>query len=262
MKKIFAVLLAISMTMAFVGCSITVELGKDNASSTQTETSTAEQTEEPTVKQTEENEPATTQKKTEKPTEAIQGLSSQEQYRINIFLSNFSEQDFSDYDSSNVSDEQLVTFAYLHNMINNYSKMKIEDDYYGTFSLDVINNTLDRYFGKSIHPSQGQMFGQYYHYADSKIYCPMASGASHGTMTVVDSLKDLGDGTLKADFKIYTVDQFNTGGNRITDTSYYYFTPEKAKNSTETTYQRSGTAIVKRKEYNGTSTFELIKYDV
>ncbi|MBQ6626811.1 MAG: hypothetical protein IIX27_05920 [Ruminococcus sp.] len=88
----------------------------------------------------------------------------------------------------------------------------------------------------------------------------MASGASHGIMTVVDTLTDLGDGTLRADFVVYSIDELNTGGNIITDKSVYYYTKKDVENNTQFIYEYEGNAILKRKNYAGVNTYELITY--
>lgn len=253
MKRISAIVLVILLTFTFAGCEVKINSEDETPDSFVVEV-TENNTEVPT-------EPVTQPPTEPEVKEKVLTLTDEEQYIINIFLSNFSEQHFPSYDSSNVSDDTLVQFAYLHNVINNNDALEIDHNTYdASFTLDTINTTLDRYLGKSISPEEGDTFATHYRYSSGRIYCPMASGASYGIMTVVDTLTDLGDGTLRADFVVYSIDELNTGGNKITDKSVYYYTKEDVENNAQFIYEYEGNAILKRKNYAGVNTYELITY--
>ena len=48
-------------------------------------------------------------------------MSENQRYMINIFLSNFSEIDFNDYDANTASRDQLIYFGCKHNSVNHTS---------------------------------------------------------------------------------------------------------------------------------------------
>ena len=51
----------------------------------------------------------------------IPTMSENQRYMINIFLSNFSEIDFNDYDANTASRDQLIYFGRKHNPVNHTS---------------------------------------------------------------------------------------------------------------------------------------------
>ena len=188
-------------------------------------------------------------------------LTSSEQYEINLFLSNFSEQYFDDYDQNTSTDDQLLPFAYIYTCINR-REVQYTEDYYTYMNLDDINYAYQRFFNKTFVPEEGRTYAKYFSYENGKLKVPAADGASNGILTIVDSLVLNPDGTYDVTFKNYEFPEFNTGGNLIPSKDYYYITSEQAESSTEMRCIETGTAVVQRKDPNQPNSYFLIKYDV
>lgn len=189
-------------------------------------------------------------------------MSSEDHYRINIFLSNFSEQFFDDFDSSNYDESQLVRFSYLHYKINFFSSMKIGSGYY-SLTLEQVNQKLQRYFGLSVSPTEGQIYetwGWSISYANGYFSSEAAEGESYSYMSVADTLKKRSDGNYDVTFKVYSVDKYAYGGMMIEDKSYYYMTPEEAASRSGLTYIMSGKAVVRRYISGAVDSYQLISY--
>ena len=188
-------------------------------------------------------------------------LTSSEQYEINLFLSNFSEQQFGNYDQATSTDEQLLPFAFIYTSINRPDVQYYEGSY-TCMNLDDINYAYQRFFNKTFLPEEGRTYAKYYLYENGKLKTPSASGASHGILTIVDSLTLNTDGTYNVTFKDYEFPEFNTGGNMIPSKDYYYMTAAQAESSSEMRCIATGTAVVQRKDPNKTNSYFLLKYDV
>ena len=167
-----------------------------------------------------------------------------------MFMSNFSEAYFDNYSVSNYNTAKLISFAYIHNSLNNPDKTFYEGNYMGISSSDV-NRTLDKYLGIEIpNESVGE-----WSYRDGNFYMGAASGESYARFTVVTKLTDNGDGTLTVEF----MDFFdNANMFEVSLPKWYTYTLEEAKSNCEPI--GTGVATLREKTYNGKKTYELISY--
>ena len=76
-------------------------------------------------------------------------LNGEEVKKLNMFLSNFSEAQFEDYSQDAYSNAQLIRYSFIHNFINNDSKIQWTESSMGISSVDV-NNDTQRFFGKVV----------------------------------------------------------------------------------------------------------------
>ena len=198
------------------------------------------------------------------------GLSLQEQYKLNLFLSNFSEQWFGDCDCAAAPLDQLLRFAYLHTKINQNSEIQhVSDgtgDYY-TISLDLARSKLLRFFNRTLEePGEGTVYpldsNRSFFYSGGSFYFPAADGESYSCLSVADSLRSLGDGTYAVTFRIYSVDEFSMGGAMVEDKSYYYLNAQGAATQAGLTYCGSGTAVVRPYNKDGIDSYQLISYQL
>ena len=245
----------------------------------QTSTPTTEPTTEATTKPTTEptteatTEPtteATTEPTTEAPAEVDNGrnitweLSADDWYRINIFLSNFSEQGFATYTSYDAY--AMVHFAYLHNKINKPDNVRYDSgSYCFTISGDTVDQTLYRFFGETAeHANLSKTYSGGYtetiEYHDGAYYFPAASGEFYGYISVATSVYRNGDGTYLVGFDVYALDM-DTYNNYGISSDYYYLTATTVPSRNDLSYCYSGVALVS--DYNGGNytSYQLLSYE-
>ena len=89
---------------------------------------------------------------------------------INIFLSNFSEIDFNDYDANTASRDQLIYFGCKHNSVNHTSGaipisdeeaakyVTLDDFIHACYKTDeeTVSNSIDRYLGKKVQHGEAK----------------------------------------------------------------------------------------------------------
>lgn len=213
-------------------------------------------------------------------------ISKDEQYKLNIFLSNFSEQWFhesyiwdeqrqegilvSDKFESQTGDvDEIVDFAWLYAELNMnvVEEVPYGDRWYFGIDIDTIISVSQRFFGRSIDPADiqtGEMdkYGDYNTIViDGKLCHPIAAGETYNHMTVAQKLYDLGNGTMRVDFSIYEVT--DSGIGTIADRSVYYLSPEEANSRRNFDYRRGGVAVVKPYTAdNGKDTYQLVSYEL
>ncbi len=188
----------------------------------------------------------------------VEGMSAAERKRINIFLSNFSEVGFDDYDRhTNPNLHQVVWFAYMHNAINT-DKVFSKDGKMG-IQAAVVDVTAERYLGIAVphktHENPDNPMDNW-EYADGNFLHAEASGAGIGIFTVAKRMTDNGNGTFTVEFQVYELENLHDG---IPDT-YYEMDISTAEQNYNHAY--SGTAVVIEKSYQGTDTYELVSYTV
>mgnify|MGYP003571392282 CR=1 FL=1 len=88
--------------------------------------------------------------------------------RMSVFISNFTELDLYNFDSSSISMGELIYFGIYHNYINNSSLIKhIEnnDNYDSSISAKNVAASVRKYFDKSVTHKDAE-----YNYKDGKYY--------------------------------------------------------------------------------------------
>ena len=86
-------------------------------------------------------------------------------------------------------------------------------------------------------------------------------------MTLVEDVCDLSDGTLKASFRIYSVEigdgSIVYAGGTIHDKSVYYLTQEEADRDSRFMLEGTGEAILRTYiTDSGTESYQLVSYQV
>jgi hypothetical protein len=69
--------------------------------------------------------------------------------KLNVFLSNFTEVWLKPYSEGNISDQELINFAVMHDYINNLNKFTGGQDGYLYLSKNRVSSTIKRFFGIS-----------------------------------------------------------------------------------------------------------------
>jgi len=189
------------------------------------------------------NSNSTANKTNSTATNLLLSYNATQKYNLNIFLSNFSEAYLEYYDHNNVDPAKMISFAFVHDIINNNSAIKWDIGGSNGSRMGIaasrVNTTLDRYFGISIsHKSIG-----HWQYDGSTYWTGASSGEGYGFFSVALSLEDRKDGTYTVKFNNYTFGQ----GNETVPKKYYGYSDSDAKSDSLCTYRNSGTAIVKPK---------------
>ncbi|MGN1028203.1 MAG: zinc ribbon domain-containing protein [Faecousia sp.] len=214
----------------------------------------------------------------------------EDQYRLNIFLSNFSEQYFHElpaaivqddgsvslgFDIQNADPMELIDFAYKYIKINRNSMEVVWADgvpYY-CIGFDSICSVTERFFRKSVYlqdaiNSGSSAYNNDYVIIDGMLSSPAADGESYNRMTVVKRLLDMGNGKLLAEFDVYVInrtfdDSFLSPSGAIQDKSVYYFTKEDAQSKPYSRYCCSGQAVLSSDiDANGEEHFCLEAYQI
>lgn len=202
----------------------------------------------------------------------IPTMSENQRYMINIFLSNFSEIDFNDYDANTASRDQLIYFGCKHNSVNHTagaipisdeeaSKYVTLDDFiHACYKTDeeTVSNSIDRYLGKKVQHGEAKynvmgydwQFGYdngYYYYDSGE------EGDAGRVFSIADNMYDNGDGTYTVIFTNYS-----SGYTDILN-DCYNLTPESIEVfGIKVNKGATGTAVVRPYNYNGKDTYQLI----
>ena len=199
--------------------------------------------------------------------EAI-SMTADEQYRVNLFLSNFSEQGAfvgEGFDHSSWKVEDAVGWVFVWCKINRQSAVKSSGDgSYYTLTLDEANGILSKYLDIKLTEAQVSglepgAWGGYSHYASGTLYFIAADGETYPYFTVVTRLERLPDGTYRATFRNYLLD-YEIYFDKGIETKYYRLTAAEAQERSELTLHASGVAILRGIEENGIRTYQLISY--
>ena len=250
MKK-FVLLLALALLVTLPGCS-KVDAGKATEPVTQAPT-----------------EPDAPVPAYPDFTEAVNLADQEDRYRINIFLSNFAEQEFNGW---NWYDRQAITAAfqrdsapawqYVDFMFTwygiNASHRMVCDGNYAYLTMDQINEKLARYFGRTLTSEEFAASG--YEISGDRLMTPWGDGESHGNLAITEGMWANGRGQYLVRFHIMTWDEMNTGGNMVSDKSVYYLDYETACGQDWLRAHRDGYAIVEEYRTEGVDSYHLIAY--
>ena len=232
-----------------------------------TEPTTAPTTQAPTTEPT--TEPTTTEEEETVHAGKVKNLTEDfdatDWYRINIFLSNFSEQGFDSLDHNDAY--ALVDFAYRHNHINNFDALDYRADISClVMSTDTTDSTLMRFFGHTVeHDSHSKTYpGGYTHTIDYDVYgyyFPAASGEFYGYISIANDMWQYSDGTYTVAFDVYAID-VDTYLEYGVPRDYYYMTSAEAANHWALEYRYSGFADVCDYDGGNFQSYQLLDYDV
>lgn len=188
-------------------------------------------------------------------------LSSDKQKALNIFISNFAEQGFIYYDDKMNDMSEFCRFAYLWSRINRPDDVKIDGNYYKV-GTDTVKNLVKKYFGRTL--SDADLYNypwkdlDYDYCRDGFYWVPAADGENYTSLAIVDSAEDMGDGTLKLKFSVYSydIDKFWDNNDTIPQ-KMYSLNSKQAAEADDLEKQDTGTAVV-RKSGSG---YTLVMYD-
>lgn len=133
------------------------------------------------------------------------------QKKLNVFLSNFAEQDMGYFDYGRPDTGDLADFAYRWTYINKWKDLDITTDGYYTLSLDKVKNVVNKYLDVTLTDEDLNAYtwpNAYQGFISKGRYCvPAADGESYNTLAIVTALSDEDNNNFRAQFDIYDLDQ-------------------------------------------------------
>ena len=186
----------------------------------------------------------------------LDSFNSDEMYRINVFLSNFSEQRFDVYPCS---DYDLLMYGYSFAKVNNRDMLgsNSTDYYMNKVDMDYI---LNRFFGRTVYLTDGTVLNEQNYpvtYTNGAYYWPAADGASYSYCSVATSMVKNADDTYTVTFDIYEHVYPHESMS-----PYYSYTAAQAAASGELVKYGSGTAVVRdHVRDGGIETYQLLSYN-
>lgn len=216
--------------------------------------------------------------KNEEPENTLIELTENEQYEINIFLSNFAEQSVYDdeyvhkFDVENIDINSWVGFAHLYTKLNTTYKFSyLKDDnrqytYYVGMTLDQFNIVTDRFFGITFTDDQIKEKyndNDYGFYTDENFYEVAADGEAYNRFAVCDEMSKGNGNEYFAKFSVYELDIMEYwDSNGSVSKNYYYMDGETASHDDKLKKIAEGEAIVVPYEYKSRNSYRLKKYSV
>lgn len=214
--------------------------------------------------------PAPTPTPTPVPTPAVGviKLDAETQYQANVFLSNFSEQSFGNYDLADVPYGQMIQYIHIFCKINRHDLITYQSGE-ETISKADVNALMNRFFSTTYAPAEDEEFylgyGSHFYYAGGYYRFIAADGESYNKFTVVDELSRNNDGTITASFQVYEVgleEYWNVPG---VDRAYYYMSSDQVADMVWAERVRpvqGGVALLRPYDNNGVASYQLLRYEI
>lgn len=182
-------------------------------------------------------------------------LSIEEHNALNIFFSNFFEAYFDTY-NENTANNQLISFAVIHNKINYHERVLYvqanNGEYYCKINGQYVADTIENFFGKKLTLAGTDD----YFYQNGAVYFPAASGETYNYFAQTQQCLDNDDGTWSV-----LVAKYHYGGNAHDAIDPSVYNPqetwsENLRNQCE--YQALYQAKIKIMAVNGTNIYQLL----
>lgn len=188
------------------------------------------------------------------PINLLDSMSDTEYQKLNVFLSNFSEQpDFQSFDYKDYSASQLIDFAYFQSYRNNPSIVTYDNGSSAVISEDVIQSTIGRFFGLTVEPQSTDILTLY----NGQYYWEEAIGNSITYFSIADEMLENGDGTYTLSFSIYSYSEFDAV---IPLENTYTLTDDELQGQPGIQFENSGNAIIQDSTYKDEPCYCLLNY--
>ena len=204
----------------------------------------------------------TTTQESESRVNLVETFTPEQQRAVNIFLSNFAEQNFKKYPADDVS---LLRFAFLHSKINLSGNVEYVANNQERISKNTVDTVLQRFFGHTIfhRTLEDKQYQFCYEYEDGYYYYQATDSEQHCNFAVVREMYLNEDGTYNVVFDIYHGEEYvaDWGYTRLIQPSdeYYVLSPDDIKNYPELKLDGSGTAVIR--DYiksNSSSSYQMV----
>jgi len=177
-------------------------------------------------------------------------MTTDELTNLNIFISNFLEAYFTEYDPMNTGDSELIHFAYMHNRINYRERMNYVD-YHEGLEASYITSAVKRFFNRDVSLYS---FDSYI-YQDGRLYSPAADGDPFSNFAQVYRVERDSSGAYIAYFDECQPVEIHDAPS--TEMYAPYYTWRSAVYDAVVTTGRGGYAVVRSVTLNGRATYQL-----
>ena len=187
----------------------------------------------------------------------LQTLSKEEKRNLNIFFSNFSEVSVPTFKENEISNEELIKFGFIHNLINNRDRVQIlQDSQQCKIAKQYIEESVKKYFNKTV---QNQSIDQGPTYDNGFYYNNIALGEGRN-FSQLNKLYYLGNDYYLAYINVYSEGFEQVSMNAGTD--YLYIPLEDWSQEYINMIELVGekTATIKKVTENGASRYILVDY--
>jgi len=181
-------------------------------------------------------------------------MTADELTNLNIFISNFIEAYFTEYDTVYTSERELIHFAYMHNWINYWERMEYAEG--GGISYEGIDGSyittiIKRFFNRDVSLYS---FDSYI-YQNGWLYSPAADGEAFSNFAQVYRVERDSSGAYVAYFEeCQPVEVQDSPSSEMYAPSYTW---SGAVYDAVATTGRGGYAIVRPVTLNGRATYQL-----
>ncbi|MFA5405080.1 MAG: hypothetical protein WC358_09115 [Ignavibacteria bacterium] len=131
----------------------------------------------------------------------------EEQKKLNVFFSNFSEVNLKPFTIASITDEDLINFGVLHNYKNNFKLFEKVDNSNVKIKEDNISASIQKYFDRKINSHKSTSD---YKYKNGYYFVPLADGEAF-TFSQVEKMNDIGNDKYIAYINVYTASSGWTG---------------------------------------------------
>ncbi len=185
-------------------------------------------------------------------------LTSDQRYRVNVFLSNFTEQLFC-WDHAFFGpgdDSELVEYAINHIWFNNSEQLEWIDqgEYNVRLSDKYIQPVVDKYFGKQLH----SMNARWYDYIDGYYYWTETGGHTPDGFAQITEMVDLGNDYYEVYFEIY-------GSGMYWENAACRYSLSQARSAYPEYWgdrRQNGYAVIYAPDLNEMTTFKLLQFAI
>ena len=175
------------------------------------------------------------------------------QYRLNRFMSYFSEQSFGIYNADQTGNtDALLAFAYSYLRINEPDVLEPAQDGTSRIMLraDDVDRVVYRFFGATVEHTKDTYF------------FPMADEDTQTFFSIVEEISENGDGTYRVEFTTWELSSDGKRYSTVPDECYSLnsSTVYGCKYGSDISFAGSGTAVIREYTDDDNTTYQLISY--
>jgi hypothetical protein len=178
-------------------------------------------------------------------------LTDEEQKKLNIFFSNFSEVSLNPFTAGNITDDELIKFGVWHNQKNNRKLFEKAGQDEIKLKEDAVSKSIQKYFGKNFTAHKATPD---FKYKSGYYFTPDGDGEAF-TFSQVEKVSDIGGDRYIAYVNVYTASSGWTGDVHANPKSWNANSDDKPELT-----EKFKATFSKTNGANGESIYTLIDY--